>query len=401
MVNHFIVVFDNLLYLLVILLPCCMTTQLLHADQATKLARFPEPPEFSKTTSLPSLLNYDQQKAEQLEQQLNSFNSVQLEQAGNKVFEQRKKNDSGDNGSAMTIIEHASSPNKIADKLNSFEHLDMFLRSDQIIQDPITLFNSLTNNHCREIESQSNQDRHYKVREVTENKTEIIEEIRSCEVPRSQFTCSSKLNISCEAKGDCAFGGLVAESVASDMKLEYGGGILTIGTISDNYWSGQCQVYDRDTEFTIKDVAKLSEFRLVQTGFDDFIQIKVNDHIVYIGPDGGSSLSVVSQKFGSGYNANSSLGNSVSSNLGTSADTGNSNASAFNQVFNGINYYNCEQGTNWMKDLDIDLRPYLKEGLNTISVRVIVSGMGEGWIKIAVKQHCCNSWKEEWVTDCL
>ena len=184
-------------------------------------------------------------------------------------------------------------------------------------------------------------------------------------------TCTKELeSISCRKVDDCDNGGIIAASVKSDMKFEYQYPYLTIGTIADNYWGGSCDTYDRVTEFEIKNKDKITEFLLTDVGFDDYLWIKLNDQTIYVGPDGGSHVEVV----GSGW---------------------------FRQVFNGYGNSYCERKTNWHRgNLNIDLRPYLKEGLNTLFMRVIVAGAGEGWLKIRAKQHCCRDWDIIWKDNC-
>jgi hypothetical protein len=157
--------------------------------------------------------------------------------------------------------------------------------------------------------------------------------------------------------------GLELGSIASDMRFEHRDGILTIGTIADNYWGGSCVVYDRTTKFNLKDIEKITEFTLFKVGFDDYMQISLNDHMVYVGPDGGSYLALVSRKASWG--------------------------SQHQLVDNGVSYSNCERGTSWNRDVNIDLRPFLKIGENSINTRVIISGAGEGWLQISVKQEHC------------
>lgn len=157
--------------------------------------------------------------------------------------------------------------------------------------------------------------------------------------------------------------GLEPTNVASDMRFEHRDGILTVGTIADNYWGGSCAIYDRITKFNLKNVEEITEFTLFKVGFDDYMQISLNDHMVYVGPDGGSNLTLVSRSTGRG--------------------------GQHKLVNNGVSYSNCERGTNWNKELNIDLKPFLKIGENSINTRVIVSGVGEGWLQISVKQEHC------------
>ena len=161
--------------------------------------------------------------------------------------------------------------------------------------------------------------------------------------------------IEVESTSACLQGLIIPEFVENDMKFEYNYPILTIGTISDNYWSGQCTLYDRDTKFEIKDLAGITEFTLKEVGFDDYLHIKINDNAVYIGPFGGDRLELV----------NKTKGQSVTTD--------------------GVNRYSCELNTSWHKIVNVDLTPYLKEGTNSILTRTLVSGYGDSWLSMSVK----------------
>ncbi len=180
-------------------------------------------------------------------------------------------------------------------------------------------------------------------------------------------TCTEKItSIRCLASQECDMGGIERGTVASDMKFEYEAGVLTIGTIADNYWDGgSCGVFDRTTTFKIKNKDRIKEFTLFKVGFDDYMQIILNDHLIYIGPDGGDKLEVktIGSKFWKTKVVN-----------------------------NGYGHHDCERGVNWEKDPNIDLKPFLKEGENILKTRVIVGGVGEGWVKIRAKQNCCSNW---------
>ena len=150
------------------------------------------------------------------------------------------------------------------------------------------------------------------------------------------------------------------------MKFEFNNGVLTIGTIADNYWGGHCAIYDRTTTFKITNKDKIKDFFLFKVGFDDYMQITLNDKLIYVGPDGGDKLEVVTRN--SGFWGNHQV------------------------VNNGSRDRACERGTNWTREPNIDLKPYLKEGENILKTRVIVAGNGEGWLQIKAKQNCCSKW---------
>ena len=173
--------------------------------------------------------------------------------------------------------------------------------------------------------------------------------------------CTDVVTAKCNNEGsNCNSGGIVMSSLNSDMQFTYNYPELIIGTIADNYWSGSCTVYDRSTTFDIINLDKITEFSIKQVGFDDYMWIKVNGHTVYVGPDGGDRIEVTTEK-------------EVHSFGHIKWETENIG------VTNGAGLRGCERMTNWVRNVDIDLKNlrYLHEGKNEIWIRVIVSGHGK------------------------
>ena len=200
-------------------------------------------------------------------------------------------------------------------------------------------------------------------------------EEKSCKESEPRpFTCERKLVLKCKGESECDRAGIIKTSVQSDMKFEYSGSTLTVGTIADNYWCGHCQTYDRKTTFEVKNKNKITEFKLLDVGFDDYLWIKINGQTVYVGPDGGDRIEVTA---GRGFWGN-----------------------IFSGVSNGAAHSGCERNTNWHRVLNLDLKSYLKEGANEIWMRVVVAGCGEGWMNFKIKQFCCDNWDETWENIC-
>ena len=188
-------------------------------------------------------------------------------------------------------------------------------------------------------------------------------------------TCSETLQLTCDRPVECDAGGIQLDTVQGDMSWNYTYPILTLGTISDNIWGGQCAVYDRSTTFTIEDIDKVAEFTLIQAGFDDWIRITVNGTVVRVGPYGGDRLEVVDVELWQGF--------------------------TYKRVQYGETQLgNCELSTSWNQTLNIDIKPYLQTGENTIDMRVIVAGGGEGWMKFRATQYCDCQWSETWESTC-
>jgi hypothetical protein len=191
--------------------------------------------------------------------------------------------------------------------------------------------------------------------------------------------CNKQLQVVCKGGSrDCTFseslGGIKQGTVTAGVVFRYSPPNLIIGPETRDGWFGACTIYDNEVNFHISNVDKIKTFRLKRLIFDDHIEVKVNGHSVYRGPDESGKFIELVQ---------------VKQNRYTTAT----------MVYNGISNSPCELDTNWDRSPDRDLKPYLKSGLNTISFRVIVTGNGEGTLYIEASQNCCDL-VEEWTDNC-
>jgi len=183
--------------------------------------------------------------------------------------------------------------------------------------------------------------------------------------------CTETLQLTCNRPVECDAGGIQIASLRSDMRWDYTYPTLTLGTNAGNIWSGYCTLFDRRTTFDIEDINKVKEFTLIQAGFDDWIRITVNGNVVRVGPFGGDRLEVIPSP-----------------------------------IFGGLVSYSasmwggCELSTVWNQSLNINIKPYLQTGSNTIDMRVIVAGTGQGWMKFRATQYCDCDWSESWHSTC-
>lgn len=193
----------------------------------------------------------------------------------------------------------------------------------------------------------------------------------------NQFECSKKLKVVCEQAPDCTTSGVEAGTLQGDMQVSFTKDSgethkLVFGSIGDNYFSnGQ---YDRELYVKIKNLEKLSAFTLKRIEYDDWLVVKVNDTIVY-----------------------SSYGNKM-----LYADFLRSKWKTSTPVFEegGKRVGSAERNESWKKELNLDLRPYLKEGDNTIWTRTIVGGNGENALIFNVHQYCDPICTESWEDGC-
>lgn len=134
---------------------------------------------------------------------------------------------------------------------------------------------------------------------------------------------------------------------------------LEFGTFADNYWVGDVkkgESFSRKLVFNVTKVEDFTEFELSEAAFDDWLLIKLNGKTVYVGPKAGSDRLIHLENGQVQYSA-----------------TGISNP---------------ELNTSWKFNLDIDLKPYLVTGDNTLETFTIVAGGGESAIKMKYNANC-------------
>jgi len=247
------------------------------------------------------------------------------------------------------------------------------------------------------------------------------------------LSCKRVLKVACDPERDgCDQGGIVPNSWAGDMATSFtpdgaGNYILQFGTIADNYWGGWGAVYDRNLTFDIRDVGLITRFALTRAAFDDWLMVKVNGNLVYVGPRGGDRLEIYSpppvfessstrsctqtwDDWGSGWQCSDTGGggwwggggggNPVSYQSCTAVGGGwNCTTSDYRTgmvQYCATCFSRPELSTSWNFGLNIDVKPYLKNGSNTIFMRTIVAGGGEGAIQLTTRQLCPRNCYDQW-----
>lgn len=233
-------------------------------------------------------------------------------------------------------------------------------------------------------------------------------------------SCSRVLTVACDpARDGCDQGGIVPNSWAGDMVTSFtpdgaGNYALQFGTIADNYWCGGGIVVDRTLTFDVRDLNLVTFFTLTRAAFDDWILVRVNDSLVYVGPYGGDRLEIYRATWTnlpsgtncwwndpgySCYQGDFQLVGTYSAcrSIGDWSWSCSTDAHLDGRVQYGANKFGyAELGTSWDQRPNINLKPYLREGSNTIFMRVIVAGCGEGAIQIMTRQLCPRECHDHW-----
>ena len=324
-------------------------------------------------------LNVTQDEVNNKTAELNSINSYDLESAGR--LERAKEEN---HYYELLEVDH-SAPGQTRHKQ------DM----EQIADASNKLIAKLTEGlkdigvDCKKTKGNKEVEPQYNIDIEQEHTSDITHTKIICEQPRNAYDCAQSYEVTCKQEGDCNGSGIVKTSASADMRFEYLHPYLTIGTIPTRYAPKICGTYDRVTNFQIQSKEKITEFKLVQVNYADYLWIKINGHTVYVGPKGGSYI----EGF---FNNNMPI---VRNGQGQYACELTKKCTRLGK--HGGEY--CESLPNFNFNLDIDLKPYLKEGGNDIWMRVIVGHPGaavNASMKIIAKQNCCINWQEQWSEQC-
>lgn len=190
--------------------------------------------------------------------------------------------------------------------------------------------------------------------------------------------CESNLVVACAPPTDgCDAGGVIPNTSAGDMVVQWtnagsGNYLLQFGSPGDNYFGAG--LYDRYMNFQIKDVQKITRFVLDSVHFDDWLLVEINSKVVYVGPHGGDRLELKPYVIPN-----------------------------WMMVYCNSSDQPCgfpELQTSWGFSPNIDLKPYLINGVNTIRTRLVVGGGGEEWINISTRQLCPPQCDDQWNNQC-
>lgn len=145
---------------------------------------------------------------------------------------------------------------------------------------------------------------------------------------------------------------------------------------SDYYRMEVHPVLKSDFIFQIKNISLIKDFRIEKIAFKEYVQIELNDNLVYIGPKDAKYLAVVTEiEKGDYYRIFSNQENQI--NLEKT------------QVYNGNEFMPFKTNMAWEVDVDINLKLFLKENENIFHFRVIGNEESRfAGLRIHSEEHC-------------
>ncbi len=202
--------------------------------------------------------------------------------------------------------------------------------------------------------------------------TEICHEERVT----AEYACTTYARpANCTQESVISSGGLDLTAQAADSSIVLVGQVDPVtyqyrfGTVGDDYW--RTGYYSRNFAIDIRDVADVKRFRVYHVSFDDLLALSVNGTWIWSDYNGGS-YSPTHDRWGKLFNECRIYDNETSS------------CWEYDSIFKS----EWERATNWSYGVNIDLKPYLREGRNIIRVDTGVVGHGEGWLFFEI-----SAWK--------
>ncbi len=204
-----------------------------------------------------------------------------------------------------------------------------------------------------------------------------------CEDLKNTYQCKRHLTIKCHEKNLKGFNSTTFRMNSNNpsVPLNYNvdSGALVVGKVYNTHNGGKGTSYSYDINFNIADVNLVSEFILRTVGYDDLIRISVNGRQVFIGPYPGDRLDLVTSEQIYGFNQ-----------------------WWYKVRINGAGKMVSAETNAWKHATpNIDLRPYLFKGSNTINVSLIVGGSGGFNLAFVARSISCDYLQENWRETCV
>ncbi|MBP7189658.1 MAG: hypothetical protein KA998_00210 [Rickettsiaceae bacterium] len=226
---------------------------------------------------------------------------------------------------------------------------------------------------CKEDEKKEVVPSFYKVEKINYVHTNKLYDKALCEELKNQYKCTDILTVECV--GRLPARPLTLDIIETDLPIiRNQDGYLQAGSY-DRHWlyGGSGWLYRFVIKFNIAKVSAIESFILQNIGYDDFVLLELNGSYVFSGPFGGHKLELI---YG-----------------GVRVDDSG-------------RLHNPEQSKWWSSpprppSLPKDLKPFLKDGVNSLNFTVVVGGKGGLLFGLYMSQKVCNQWKESWSEQCV
>lgn len=225
-----------------------------------------------------------------------------------------------------------------------------------------------------------------KKEKIREAKKEVEYKRVTCQSESSKIiACTNTLtHLTCKNRGNCSAGGIVRGSESARLQaLSLNYPHLEVGTLSTIYDKRRCKIINETVSFQIKSLALIGEFRLLHMSYSDWIRLELNGHEIVNTTGGSGSFTMEDTvqhfawmpKFEKGHQ--------------------------FCLLRSGDKKQTCNTKEFYTDDLNLDLKPFLKEGLNHLKIDLAFGNSGQLYLKFFAPERCCTDFDEHWSETCL
>lgn len=184
-------------------------------------------------------------------------------------------------------------------------------------------------------------------------------------------TCDEVLKVTCQqSQSQCPMAQAMFVKSNSDVTATYSTSSYQLSFWSDQWRANEAKgaVFDREVNFNVPDKNEITTFKATYARYDDWIRIRINGTVIHVGPPAGDRLELTGGgPFG------------------------------FNRVFYTATQWGFpEQDKFTTNFLNVDLRPYLRNGNNEIHVRTITAGSGRMETRFTIIRRCPCDLNETW-----
>lgn len=308
-------------------------------------------------------LHHSEQETDNLISGINTLDDGGLASQSNARIVINQKQNSGENILLKTMERNT---------IDGLEKHKIFTQAQTIWKDPISIMNQLTETECRERTNKLNNLYTKSIIKEIKYDTEYEEQI--CKKSANKIMCEKVLNMECIKTEECEMGGIIKGSIDTTLKWEYNYPNLLIGNINEYhfYCGASCAKIIMPVKFHIINKNAISIFKLKRLFLNNLLMVKLNNHVVYNSLD-GDKLDILSM---TGWQ------------------------SQINGGKGRIGYCSDNAGKKDYTYVNVDLLPYLNDGVNEIIIELIYSIYGHANILIEARQQCCTNFIEKWVEKC-
>ena len=285
--------------------------------------------------------------------------------------------------------------------------------TDQLLKNLVQGLKQSNDIDCKEYEGYRDLENSYHARKVTRQENHIANEPFFCEHLRNKYDCKDDLEIHClqfsSRREDVRITGANFKYQVVDgvmvMRHDYKPTVQHEEKIEDKWLSGGAIGYKAflttyklaEVDLTVSFDVRINpesflEFALETLSYTGFVLVKLNDKVAFAAPYGGNDLRSL------GYYNKVKI-----KTTGFAFLTTRDYYDAYPVISTGNQTYNLGEGGNSKpKDVgSVDLRPYLREGINTLTIKGISANDGYVTARLKSYERLCLKWSEDkWNETC-